>query len=180
MKPSQLFKVGLLAALMVPHAWAQKAGTTVGTPAPTADWVELAAPPEPAFNSDATLPLDMPPHVSVKVGIDPATIAVGGDGVVRYVVVMKNASGSVNAAYEGIRCLTDEVKTYARWSTSSAWSPATEPQWRDINGNMASKHAFTFARQGACANRLAPTSAEIIAAMKVRNITQVRTQKMSN
>ena len=27
---------------------------------------------------------------------------------------MRNRSGTVNAFYEGIRCTTDEVKTYAR------------------------------------------------------------------
>jgi hypothetical protein len=79
---------------------------------------------------------------------------------------MVNASGSVNAAYEGIRCVSDEVKTYARWSSSGTWLPVNAPQWKAINDNMPSKHAFAFARQGGCDARLATSKAEILKALK--------------
>ena len=78
------------------------------------DWTEEKNPRLLRFLPAKVLPLDMPNFVTVKVGIDPSTIMVGGDGVVRYVAVMTNSSGTSNAMYEGIRCLTGEVKTYAR------------------------------------------------------------------
>jgi DNA-binding beta-propeller fold protein YncE len=108
----------------------------------------------------------MPVFVSLKIGVDPSSITVGGDGVVRYVIVMTNATGSVNAVYEGIRCITDEVKTYARWTSSGTWSVASDPQWKALNDNTPSQHAKAFARQGGCQSRLATSKAEIVNALK--------------
>lgn len=142
-------------------AWAQS-GNGLDNP----DWKEEPVPPPPAFAKDAVIALEMPVFVSLKVGVDPSTIVVGGDGVVRYVIVMRNATGSVNAAYEGIRCITDEVKTYARWSSSGTWSMVTDPQWKALNDNMPSQHAKAFARQGGCEARLATSKSEIIHALK--------------
>jgi hypothetical protein len=130
------------------------------------DWAEDPIPTPPAFSKDKLIPLDMPPHISVKVGVDPESIAVGGDGVVRYVIVLTNASGSTNAVYEGIRCITDEVKTYARYGASGQWSMLTNPAWKAVNDNMPSHHAQAFARQGGCQSRLATSKQEIITALK--------------
>lgn len=44
---------------------------------------EEQAPPPPSFSKDNLIPLNMPPHISVKIRVDPETVAVGGDGVVR-------------------------------------------------------------------------------------------------
>jgi hypothetical protein len=130
------------------------------------DWQEELVPPPPAFSKDGLIPLEMPPHVSVKVGVDPASITVGADGVVRYVIVMTNATGSTNAVYEGIRCISDEVKTYARYSTSGQWSMLANAAWKAVNDNMPSRHAQAFARQGGCQSRLATSKQEIITALR--------------
>lgn len=138
------------------------------------EWVEATVPDAPTFQTTGGIGIDMPHHVSVKVALDPATLAIGSDGVVRYVVTMTNLSGSVSALYEGIRCTTDEVKTYARWSPSSQWTRTTEPVWREINSNLPSKHAFAIARQGACENHLAQsTVADIVRALKQTSKTKV-------
>jgi CNP1-like family len=142
-------------------AWAQS-GNGLDNP----DWKEAQTPPPPAFAKDQVIALDMPPFVSLKVGVDPSTIVVGDDGVVRYVIVMTNATGSVNAVYEGIRCITDEVKTYARWTSSGTWSLVSDPQWKALNDNMPSQHAKAFARQGGCQSRLATSKNEILRALK--------------
>jgi hypothetical protein len=131
------------------------------------DWVEQATPAPPVFSAEGLMPLDMPPYVSVSVGIDPRTLNVGDDGVVRYVVVMRNATGTVNAAYEGIRCFTRDVKTYARWTSQGAWSLISNPAWRALNDNMPSRHAMAFARQGACDGTAANNAAAIQKAMKL-------------
>ena len=149
-------------------AWAQVPANT-GNGLDNPDWKEEPVAPPPAFSKDALIALDMPNYVSLKVGVDPATIVVGTDGVVRYVIVMKNTTGSVNAVYEGIRCASDEVKTYARWTSSGTWSMTSNPQWKAVNDNMPSRHAQAFARQGGCQNRLATTKAEILQALKTGN-----------
>jgi hypothetical protein len=130
------------------------------------DWAEEQVPLPPVFSKDNLIPLDMPSHVSLMVGVDPESIAVGGDGVVRYVIVMTNATGSTNAVYEGIRCISDEVKTYARLSASGQWSVLSNSEWKAVNDNMPSHHAQVFARQGGCQNRLATSKQEIITALK--------------
>jgi hypothetical protein len=130
------------------------------------DWVEAKEPPPPAFSKTKVLPLDMPNYVSVRVGIDPTTVNVGEDGVVRYVAVMSNATGTVNAVYEGIRCASDQVKTYARAGASGEWSVIAEPVWRDVNSNQPSKHAFVFARSAACEVRVANRQDDILRALQ--------------
>lgn len=132
------------------------------------DWKESEEPAPPAFSVDKLLPLEMPPYVSLKFGIDPATLAISPDGIVRYVVVARNAGGSVNAMYEGLRCATGEVKTYARASGTGGWSVVPQPQWRDMTDNLPSKHAWVFARQAACNGRsaAASTPGDIVRALK--------------
>lgn len=132
------------------------------------DWQESEAPAPPAFSTSQLLPLEMPPYVTLQFGIDPSTLAITPDGIVRYVVVARNASGSVNAMYEGIRCATGEVKVYARAGQSGKWSAVKEPEWRPLNDNQPSRHAWVFARQGACDGRAAAAStpADIVRAMK--------------
>ncbi len=139
-------------------------------PSDNPDWAEEAFSAAPAFSSAALIPIDMPAYVSVKVGVDPVTLTVGGDGVVRYVVVMTNATGNVNAAYEGIRCATDEVKVYARQGASGQWTNVTTPQWKGLNDNTPSRHAYAIARQGACAVRLAPTKTEVLSGLRQKQI----------
>jgi hypothetical protein len=132
------------------------------------DWKETEVPAPPAFSKDHLIAIEMPPYVTLKFGVDPATLAITADGIVRYVMLATNASGSVNAMYEGIRCATGEVKTYARASNSGAWSVVKEPLWRDFSDNLPSKHAIAFARQGACDGRAAAASsvADIIKNLK--------------
>lgn len=132
------------------------------------DWKETEVPAPPAFSTDHLITIDMPSYVSLKFGVDPATLAITPDGIVRYVMVAVNTSGSVNAMFEGIRCAKGEVKTYARTTSNGAWSVIKESQWRDLSDNLPSKHAMAFARQGACDGRAAAASsvADIIRNLK--------------
>lgn len=132
------------------------------------DWQESTPPTAPTFSADKLLPLDMPRYVTLKIGIDPTTLTITPDGIVRYVVVMRNASGSVNAMFEGIRCATSEVKTYARANDTGVWSMVAEPKWRNFTDNRPSNHAWIFARQAACDGRTTAghSAADIIKALK--------------
>ena len=114
------------------------------------EWVEQTITTAPAYSSDHLLPLDMPPNVSVRFGIDPQTVTVDADGVVRYVVVMRNASGSESAFYEGIRCETREIKSYARHGTNGDWVFMDKTKWRGFTDPAPSQHAQVFARQAVC------------------------------
>jgi hypothetical protein len=118
-------------------------------------WSESEVPAPPAFGKDKLIRVNMPSYVSVQVGVDPRTLTITADGVVRYVVVAINESDSMSAMYEGIRCASGEVKTYARFSSHGPWVSVQNPQWQDLNGNLPSKHALALARQGVCEGRSA-------------------------
>ncbi len=132
------------------------------------DWKEVEVPPPPAFKTDALVYIDMPRHVSLKLGVDPETLRITSDGIVRYVMVASSPGGTVNASYEGIRCLTGEVKTYARSGSTGKWNTVADPQWKPLNGNQPSMHALALARQGACDGRAATaqSAAAIIRKLK--------------
>ncbi len=140
---------GFCLAISALTAWGQ-------TPASEREWSEDKAMAPPAYSADKLLLVEMPSYVTLKVGVDPATISVGTDDVVRYVVVMRNASGSVSAAFEGIKCTDGEVKTYARVnSTGGPWQVIEQPEWKSMTDNLPSRHAYAIAKQGACNGRTA-------------------------
>jgi hypothetical protein len=112
---------------------------------------ESALPPVPSFNKDRLLSIEMPKFVSLRFGIDPLTLSISPDGIVRYVMVAINPAGTVTAMYEGIRCPSWEVKTYARFGADGQWSAVSNPEWHTMN-DQPSRHAMAFARQGACQN----------------------------
>lgn len=156
---------GLLCAALACTASAVWAQTPVEVP----EWVEENAPPPPAYATSGLIPIEMPSYVTLQVGIDPNTLSVGAtDGVVRYVVVMRNASGSTNAAYEGILCTNGEVKTYARAYSSGTWTAVSKPEWRAMTDNLPSRHAYAIARQGGCDGRTSAKREDTIRALKRR------------
>jgi hypothetical protein len=113
------------------------------------DWREAEAPPPPAFRQSGLIPLDMP-RSSLRFGVDPASVSLGRDGIVRYVVVAASATGAVNGLYEGIRCDTAEFKVYARYNAGSGWTVAKESPWRPLHDAQTSSHSLLIARTGAC------------------------------
>lgn len=120
-----------------------------------ADWQELQIAPPANFSTKNLVPIDMPRYVSVKVGVDPDTLVVSPDGVVRYVVVALSDSGNINATFEGIWCRAGEFKTYARAGNDRIWHALPDPQWKKLSDSQPSMHALALARQGLCDGRSA-------------------------
>jgi hypothetical protein len=114
------------------------------------DWKESEAPPAPALDLQHLVPFDVSVNSALSYGIDPASISVGRDSIVRYVVVARSSSGATNAMYEGIRCGTGEVKTYARYSSDGRWNVVRQPEWHSLFGYMPSHHSRALAAQGLC------------------------------
>lgn len=121
------------------------------------EWKEEEAPPPPAFDIRRLVPLEMPHYMTLRFGVDPQTMSVTGDGVVRYVVVAhREGSSTVNAFYEGVRCATDEYKTYARYS-GNQWDEVKKPEWKRID-DRNSVYTYQLAKQSLCAGGRAPRS----------------------
>jgi hypothetical protein len=63
--------------------------------------------------------------------VDGASLAIGEDGVVRYVLVARSAQGAESVSFEGIRCSTSEVRLYATGTGARGWTRSASP-WRRI------------------------------------------------
>jgi hypothetical protein len=112
------------------------------------DWKEIEAPAPPALADGKLVPVEISGS-ALRWGVDPASISIGPDGVVRYVVVARGEGGAVNAMYEGLRCNTAEVKVYARHA-GDKWQPARNADWKPLHGSAATLHSLVIARNGAC------------------------------
>ena len=113
------------------------------------DWREVEAPPPPAPKLEGLIPLEIP-GTTLRFGVVPTSVAIGSDGIVRYVVVASSATGAVNAMYEGIRCNSGEYKVYARHNPDSGWTPVKDSAWRSLHEQPMSRHSLLIARTGAC------------------------------
>jgi hypothetical protein len=136
----------VLSALLLAAAAAQ---AQAQVPADDPDWREVEAPPAPALKLQGLVPLEMPGS-ALRFGVDPASITIGSDGIVRYVVVATSDSGVVNGIYEGIRCDKGEVKVYARHNPAGGWKVLKDPQWRPVNEQ---RYTSLIALGGACVGR---------------------------
>jgi hypothetical protein len=112
------------------------------------DWKEIEAPPPPALRTEGLIPVDVGSS-SLRFGIDPASIAVGQDHIVRYVIVATSSSGAVNALYEGILCDRDEYRVYARHVPGQGWR-MTNSEWKSIKEGVEAVHVRAVARGGVC------------------------------
>jgi len=137
------------------------------------DQKESEVPPAPAFDAGKLLLFDVSTGSSLVYGVDPATLRIGNDGIVQYVVVATSRTGARNVMYEGIRCSSGEFKTYARHSAEGGWRPVDNPEWRSVFGNMPSRHAVQLARTAVCSNS-APASSvgEIVQRLKSYGFSQ--------
>ena len=131
------------------HAMAQ-------SPTDDPDYKESEAPTVPVFEASRAIPFDVSTASSLRFGVDPQTLSISKDGIVRYVVVARSSSGTINAMFEGIRCSTGEYKTYARYNPGSGWSQVPDPQWSSMIGSRNSSHTYQLSKQGACSDNGTP------------------------
>lgn len=94
-------------------------------------WDEIQA-QLPAYpNLKEAIPLEVAAITSIKFSVDPKSISVGSDGVVRFTLIAESTSGALNVSYEGIRCATEEKKLYA-FGRDGAWSRNRFAKWQEI------------------------------------------------
>jgi hypothetical protein len=113
-------------------------------------WTEESVPP-PAFPQEANL---MPFYVSEMTAhrffIDGATLAVGKDGVVRYVLVVRTSGGATNISFEGMHCERLEYKIYASGRQDGTWTPTRKPEWRPIENKPVNRYHAALSRDYFC------------------------------
>ena len=130
-------------------------------------WLETVTVPPAKFSTEELFTFEVFKASSLAYGIDPGTLTVGEDGVVRYVMVARSSSGALNVLYQGIRCATAETKTYGRLSDKGAWNTSTEAPWQELSFRGATRPAMILARQGICEGRTVTGNAQkILATLK--------------
>lgn len=139
------FAVGLVLPALV--SGAASAGLLVDA---DPDWREdayvLPAPPQegslrPFFVSEAT------PN---RFLLDVATLAIGGDGVVRYVLVIRTPGGAESVTFEGIRCNTGERRIYASGRKDGSWVAMKNSAWAPIVHNSYNRPRAALAKDVFC------------------------------
>jgi len=72
--------------------------------------------------------------------VDPGSISVGQDGVVRYTLVIQASGGAVNTSFEGMRCETREWRHYASGRADGSWSKARNAAWQSLREESRNRH----------------------------------------
>jgi hypothetical protein len=87
-----------------------------------------------------------------KYFIDASTLAVGSDGVVRYVLVAKTSGGATNVSFEGINCRERSWKHYASGRSDGTWarSRAIRAAWQPIENKPLNPYHAILSRNLFC------------------------------
>lgn len=103
--------------------------------------ISLPAPPR----QESLLAFEVSAATGNRFFIDPASLSVSLDGVVRYTLVVLAPAGGRGITYEGIRCETRERRIYASGRSDGAWSKSRAGQWSKIQEVYANRqHAALY------------------------------------
>lgn len=117
-------------------------------------WREQDVPPPAGLSRERLIPFSVGAGSELAYHLDATSLAIGSDGVVRYVVLASSRSGAENALFEGLRCETGEATTYARWNSSEQrWVAVTPNSWRILSGIATSRVALRLAQTALCDGR---------------------------
>ena len=96
-------------------------------------WKESATILPPLPKADNLRPIDaIQASDKYEYLIDRTSIVRGSDDVIRYTVVLRAASGLENVFYEGLRCSTNTVRTFAYVGSNGRFIPATSKVWTPL------------------------------------------------
>lgn len=114
------------------------------------DWRENAVKPPEFPQADRLVEFYVSAATSFRFFIDPKTLMVGDDGVIRYVLVARSASGAQNVSFEGIRCKTGELKQYATGRDDSSWAERRGAEWVPIDPKTVNRQHQALRREYFC------------------------------
>jgi hypothetical protein len=86
--------------------------------------------PPPPFDKARLVELELVAATDFRYFVDPATVSVGADRIVRYVVVARSPSGAENVAFEGLRC-PGEYRIFAVGRPDGKWG-GQPTEWRPV------------------------------------------------
>lgn len=141
-----LLLLGLLAApvsaQVVPQGWSYDFDREFDDDSKAWQEIQTQLPPYP--RAAALVEFTVSAATRNRFYIDYDSIDVGGDGVVRYSVVIRSPQGAQTISFEGMRCDTGERKIYAFGHADGqgggSWSRNRFARWEPIPARQASSH----------------------------------------
>jgi CNP1-like family protein len=104
----------------------------------------------PAFPQDSRLvEFTVTGRSSNRFFVDPATLTVGPDKIIRFAVVVRSASGAKTVSFSGVHCKTREWKDYA-YGYDGSWRKVENPQWRPIHEKGINNYQETLFSEFFC------------------------------
>ncbi len=125
-------------------------------------WKEdnLKIPPYPDDDDLLELYLDVANQSKFTYYIDEKSLSISkGDYVVRYTMVIESKTGAKNVFYEGMRCNSDEYKTYAFGMGKGGkgkFNPSKKPEWKAIRDSGYKKLRMDLMEYYLCDERKLP------------------------
>lgn len=96
------------------------------------------------------------PDSNLQLYLHEPSLTVGKDGVVRYTLVLRSANGGAeNVFYEGIRCSTHELKSYAFGARDAGWQ-SLQSDWGLIRDLGVERYRERLYRYYLCQPLVAP------------------------
>jgi hypothetical protein len=96
---------------------------------------------------------------SMTFHVDPASVSLAQDGVIRFTSVAKGEGSAQNVAFEGIRCDTRAYKTYAYGKADGTWYVLKDPQWKVLRSLTTDGYRFALYQDYFCPARESVASA---------------------
>lgn len=124
------------------------------------NWRELEAQLPPAPRDEVLLPFYVSPAAESSFRIDTSSLSVGGDGVIRYVLVVVTPGGARNISFEGLRCDTRERRLYAFGRSDGTWSKARSSQWAVVENKVVNRHHTALMQEYFCPGGVAIRTVE--------------------
>jgi hypothetical protein len=109
-----------------------------------------ALPPYPERRN--LIAFDLLAPTDMQYFIDAASLSVGPDSIVRYVMLARSPQGAENVSFEALRC-PREYRVYAIGQPGGGWL-AQPGAWRDIPRGVDSNAQYSLARNYFCPYRV--------------------------
>lgn len=142
-------RIGLLLLLVATTVWAEVRFRDTDDP-DALKWAEEEAVLPEFPKTENLLPFYVSEMTAHRFMIDAATLQVGKDRVVRYVLVVQTSGGATNISFEGMRCDTREFRLYATGHRAGRWMKARLSEWRPIENKPVNRHHAVLLRDLFC------------------------------
>ena len=117
-----------------------------------------------APDMDKLIPFEVNVSNANRFFVDPPSVSVGKDGVVRFTVVIESSGGARTINYEGLRCKTRERRLYAFGQPDGSWIESKGSSWilmQKQQHKMHNAYPAVLAYEYFCLDLEPPPSAEV-------------------